>query len=1327
MRKLKEKISQLRGEILLKQARNKADIQDEGAGAKKASPVSAAEASHQDEGSGIKEAHAAPTRNVGQKGAGVHDGGPKAAEACVAPAADTGQKAADARGEGVEGKREPAVQVMGSAHKVADVPGPTGEVIKALAVQVGDREPLSDINFAGHATKVVHSEPDAEVAQKTAGACGERRLPADVVMPPACKDGGGAKEESAALAAGSSPMLVQGVPTDGERENWQRVERGRRLVELERLRERVAKLQLDGGAKAGEVVVGVQADSQSSTRTPSPHFDKELAGPFHGSGEGAVSNVAGAEGAKAAQGTEAAGQGQGTLALSPGRAGADAAAGGQARSRPSGGAPPGPPPKAKAKGAPQPPQPKGKGKGKSKPSTEQGEEAAAAAAGAKLVNLHWRASLAPKENEISAQDDEYLAGVVDFLPQWGQSRVERCKAHLASYERAVGLSNASRMHNQDEAGRRDREEVASAGAPAPPGRRMRRKTIFSGECLVEELPPEKLEEFFQARSASFDISSRASCTGSGVNTLITDPKHRQILDILVKKEAILRFAKLPQQAGVNHAVDALVEAVKRCDYTRCTSTMLEDLRKVALAHLQDSKGQTIVDFVEVRGKDALQTLEHPHLHRLLLGVIQIPAIIARLDCMILECTFCEHVEHCVHTLEILHSALQCVLKRLGPLRRFFATALRFGNALNLDSNVQIARYGFKLSSLMKFLELRTPLRKEVSLMHFVILWMDPSDVGALSHPEATEALHKAKAAYSHTVYQDLLQQLEGYRSVQQLVETGKYKGQEIPTSCVAQRSNDNAAPDVHGVPEAADAELNNVFHARMRAFVQDSRAKLEYLCKFGLNVFEAYRDLAAYLDDLKMVYPPPKEEKDDKMDLFVVLHQLFSIVAKVSKDIEEQGLVRDVVRTLQVVPPLAGSGGRAAEGLPPEALSPRRPRFAVSAQGLLAASAKLKPCTPSPGGAELTPSTRDASPTFPAGLAEEPDAGAIGVALAASPEAASRRAASPSKRPSPQGLSPQALPAPALRPSPQPGEPAAPLVPAAPPAALLVVPPVALPKREEATPPPVDPAVPLSRSPMRSPMLKRTLNFSLPPLDDETLFTAPLKSPPPPAAAAAPELHFAPALGPPPRRHPKRAPAVKPAAAPSSFGPAELPVGAQPPSPAFGVLGTTPLRLSLGLTLTGVEIMSPQVTRSTSPRTRLGRKSLTRIVDRVTSQVIKVSDGSGITVGTPRQDSSPRDCGSPSQSSRTSSEHGDEDGPESSGNDLSSQLRKEMRRRRSSGRPSTPNGWFGASVYGSWGDGRGFDSPRTSYYPLTPVKEQGETPYRLADFSKDSSPASLPA
>lgn len=409
----------------------------------------------------------------------------------------------------------------------------------------------------------------------------------------------------------------------------------------------------------------------------------------------------------------------------------------------------GPPlPKGKGKGGPPPPL-KGTGKGK-------GDETPGRT---RLLALHWRNSLEPEDRDVSAAKDPYLTGIVQVLPTQRQKRYESSAMHFDSaffQDDDVGESRALRHDEQDSSAMDDAGTPAAsprpgaAGAATPrvldtprddetprsapmtpagptpgvqmtPGRgsrrRARRMTIFSEACTVRKMSQDKLEEYFQAKSSVIDMGPRAS-TGV-INNLITDAKHLQIIDILVKKEAILR------QRSMDASVEALIVALRTCDYDVAQLQVLEDIRKVTVAHMEDRNKANVLTFVDARGEEALQQLDHPHLHRLLYGALRIPAFNARLNCMIVEATFDDNMRHCKENLEVLRCGFECLSALLFPLRHFFQVARLLGNTLNRDCSATVSKYGFKLSSIPKFYEMKLPARKEISLLHFMALMMPP--------------------------------------------------------------------------------------------------------------------------------------------------------------------------------------------------------------------------------------------------------------------------------------------------------------------------------------------------------------------------------------------------------------------------------------------------------------------------------------------------------------------------------------------------------------------------------------------------------------------------
>jgi len=105
----------------------------------------------------------------------------------------------------------------------------------------------------------------------------------------------------------------------------------------------------------------------------------------------------------------------------------------------------------------------------------------------------------------------------------------------------------------------------------------------------------------------------------------------------------------------------------------------------------------------------------------------------------------------------------------------------------------------------------------------------------------------------------------------------------------------------------APIDTDDRFHEIMRAFVdarQEDVSEIEQSC---LGAFQAYKDLALFLDDPASVYPPPRSESDKQTDLIALLHRLAASVRSHHQDVVRDKLRECVQRELPAAT-AAGAG-----------------------------------------------------------------------------------------------------------------------------------------------------------------------------------------------------------------------------------------------------------------------------------------------------------------------------------------------------------------------------------------------------------------------------------
>eukprot|EP00933_Yihiella_yeosuensis_P035866 TRINITY_DN29501_c0_g1_i1.p1 TRINITY_DN29501_c0_g1~~TRINITY_DN29501_c0_g1_i1.p1 ORF type:complete len:791 (+),score=216.56 TRINITY_DN29501_c0_g1_i1:88-2460(+) len=501
---------------------------------------------------------------------------------------------------------------------------------------------------------------------------------------------------------------------------------------------------------------------------------------------------------------------------------------------------------------------KGKGKGKGKPPPPKAP-AAGAKAKAKstakagfvvpkkgnLVSLHWKVHNVVPANVASAEDP--------FFKQ---------TAELLTLDAAAAALAGQREKSQQQS------EV---------------QTVFQTPVEeVADLPKSMLEVYFKRREAAVLIDAQQE-----MRTGLIDDKRMQMLGILLRKYLMANKGKTEKDAVFN-----IKRAVLRCDYEVVKTEGIGVIRIVLRQQAMD--GNKIAEYVKTHGEAALQKLPQPWHHCLVHELLKVPQIDERLECMLFQTSFQETKDHCTSNLENLAKALKLLEQKKPLLRKFFTIAHRLGQSLNQDSRAPQAQRGFQLTSgIDKLVATKCPAAPELNMLHFVLALMSPEDSAAMFVHEERKLLARVKAMKSRTVYQDCTELCQNFQGLQEICDTGKFKSSFTGAMVKMERRRKTMAP---GAPRDSDDEeeatldSDDLFHEKMKAFVKAEEGDVGKIGKACHALFSKYKDLAIFFDDLHSVYPPPRDEKDGKVDLMAVISNLAEHVKTHLKVVEQEGL-----------------------------------------------------------------------------------------------------------------------------------------------------------------------------------------------------------------------------------------------------------------------------------------------------------------------------------------------------------------------------------------------------------------------------------------------------
>lgn len=381
--------------------------------------------------------------------------------------------------------------------------------------------------------------------------------------------------------------------------------------------------------------------------------------------------------------------------------------------------------------------------------------------------------------------------------------------------------------------------------------------IFDRTVDVVELPSPLLEAYFGKREAK-QLGQIVETAVESKPLSLIDDKRLRMLEIMLRKYQMAHKEETQQQA-----VFSIKRAVLQCDYDIIAAEGLSVIRTVLRHHA--SEGAPITSYVRQHGALALRGLQHPEPHCLIHELLKVPQLDERLECMLFESAFEEHVTECERQLAVLREAVELLHSKRSALSLFFTTVLRLLQVLGQSSRPVPSAPGFRVATLSKLSQIKSTRYQKHSLLHVALALLQEEDADMFT-AENVALLSKARSLRSHTVYQNCFELVQGFHGVREIVEKGTYNTGNAESITMERRRRTIQDKKGTEIPEAP-IDADDLFHCGMEHFVEQHEEVTTSLAESLRETFTSYRNFGAFLNDSSSVYPPPRNDSDARVDL----------------------------------------------------------------------------------------------------------------------------------------------------------------------------------------------------------------------------------------------------------------------------------------------------------------------------------------------------------------------------------------------------------------------------------------------------------------------------
>jgi Formin Homology 2 Domain len=375
-------------------------------------------------------------------------------------------------------------------------------------------------------------------------------------------------------------------------------------------------------------------------------------------------------------------------------------------------------------------------------------------------------------------------------------------------------------------------------------------SVFVSEPSSSLRCTNQLMKFFKRKQIKIDIKNNNAHENAQISS-----KKSSALDAERQKMISLAIGgTLGSRTNRKTSFFDYKQAILACDYSLLPLSVL-----CPLLQLLKTVTEEEISAVQASIKTDLEANQGEDCDAFVYYMTSVPDVKLRLECMIFQLSFQDLLSCTNKNMDAISEGLDVIAGKKAAISQYFCTALSIGNQLNENSRIAAQR-NFSLSSILKFHEVKSSVDSRITLFHMLVALVSSSSGEAAVFSDLEIAiLRRAGAVRAHRVRDEAKDLLDSVGAIQE-----------------ASKSPDS-------------------FGEKMALFYKEIHFDVTELAKRAFEVFSSLKHWANMLEDVKAVYPPPKEKSPEVVDLFEFMANFGCLVKTNEKELKKFKVRLDVV------------------------------------------------------------------------------------------------------------------------------------------------------------------------------------------------------------------------------------------------------------------------------------------------------------------------------------------------------------------------------------------------------------------------------------------------